>query len=129
MTSSLHSSWRNPRIWLLLTMVFVCGAASGALFYRLASQKVSAKPPVVEWKPANKERTLQRLQTELQLTPQQSAEIETVLDDFALYYQMLQKQMDESMSMGRQRIDHVLSDPQRKKFSKIMEELKRQETR
>jgi uncharacterized membrane protein len=125
MPAGLQPSWKNPRILLLLAMVFACGAICGAVVYQLSSQKVSAKR--LDWKPANKEKTLERLKQELQLTPEQAVEIETALDDFALYYQMLQSQIDELMTTGRKNIDHVLNEAQRKKFAKMMEELRKQE--
>jgi antitoxin component HigA of HigAB toxin-antitoxin module len=76
------------------------------------------------WKESTKGQTLARLKVELQLTPEQVAEIETALDDFSLYYQMLHAQMEEVMVTSKSRIDQVLNEEQRQKFSRMMSELK-----
>lgn len=122
---SRNADWKNSRVILILSLVFICGAATGAAFYRLGSQKVAAKQAGISWQASNKANTLRQLKQELSLTPEQVTEIETVLDDFAMYYQMLQSQMDEVLTTGRGRIDQVLDDQQRRKFSKIMEELRK----
>ena len=117
-------AWKNPQILLTLSLVFVCGALAGAVIYKLVSQPVSAKQVVASWKDSTKDQTLTHLKKELQLTPEQAAEIETALDDFSLYYQMLHSQMEEVMATSKSRIDQVLNEAQRKKFSRIMAELK-----
>ena len=120
----LKPAWRNPQIVLTLLLVFCCGALAGAVIYKLTSQPVSAKQVAASWKDSTKEQTLARLKRELQLTPEQAAEIETALDDFSLYYQMLHTQMEEVMAQSKSRIDQLLNEEQRKKFSRIMNELK-----
>ena len=121
----LKPAWKNPQILLTLMLVFGCGAVAGAVLYKLASHPVvAAKPPVPIWKDSIKAQTLARLKEELELTPDQSAEIETALDDFSLYYQMLHTQMEEVMASSKSRIDQLLNEKQRKKFSRIMNELK-----
>jgi hypothetical protein len=117
--------WKNPQILVTLALVFLCGAVAGALIYRGASQPVKA----VSWNDANKEVTLKRLQKELNLTPDQTAEIETVLDDFTMYYQMLQAQMDEVRATGKSRIDQLLTEEQRKKFGRIMNDFRERQIR
>jgi uncharacterized membrane protein len=117
-------AWKNPQIVLTLTLVFCCGAVAGAVIYKLTSQPVSAKQMAAGWKDTTKEQTLTHLKRELSLSPEQAEEIETALDDFSLYYQMLHAQMEEVMSTSKSRIDQVLNDAQRKKFARIMSELK-----
>jgi len=95
------------------------------LVYRVASQSVKA----VSWNESNKDVTLKRLQKELNLTPEQTAEIETVLDDFTMYYQMLQAQMDEVRATGKSRIDHLLTEEQRKRFNRIMSDFRERQIR
>jgi hypothetical protein len=97
---------------------------AGAVIYKLTSQPVSAKQMAAGWKDTTKEQTLTHLKRELSLSPEQAEEIETALDDFSLYYQMLHAQMEEVMSTSKSRIDQVLNDAQRKKFARIMSELK-----
>ncbi|MBM3756346.1 MAG: hypothetical protein FJW38_20440 [Acidobacteria bacterium] len=124
MNSSFQPAWKNPKILFALSMVFLCGALAGAVVYRLASQPVSAKQVAASWKNSTKEQTLAQLKKELSLSPEQAGEIETVLDDFSMYYQMLSSQMDEVMTQSKQRIDSVLNEEQRKRFARIMAELK-----
>ena len=67
---------------------------------------------------------MNRMRTELQLTPVQAEAIEQALDDFTMYYQTLQAQMDEVRTHGKDRIQGVLNPDQRKKFDQMMTELK-----
>jgi len=124
-----QAAWKNPKIVTALSLVFLCGALSGAVIYKLASQKVSAKQAAASWKDSTKEQTLAHLRKELDLTPDQAGKIETVLDDFAMYYQMLSQQMEEVMTQSKQQIDTVLNEEQRKKFGRIMNELKERKSR
>jgi Spy/CpxP family protein refolding chaperone len=124
MSSRLRPSWKNPQLLCTLSLVFLCGAVAGALIFRIAAQPVSAKQVTASWTDGNKANTLNQLQRELRLTPEQKTEIETVLDDFAMYYQMLRAQMDEVMAQSKQRVEQVLDEEQRKKFNRIMSELK-----
>ena len=79
-----------------------------------ASAPETASPPTATTEPPPAER----------VPPEQAVEIETALDDFSLYYQMLHSQMEEVMATSKSRIDQVLNEAQRKKFSRIMAELK-----
>lgn len=129
MIGRAQPAWKNPRILLTLSLVFFCGALAGAVIYKLVSQPVSAKQVVAGWKDSTKDQTLTHLKRELHLTPEQAAEIETALDDFSLYYQMLHSQMEEVMATSKSRIDQVLDEEQRKKFSRIMADLKEKQAR
>jgi Spy/CpxP family protein refolding chaperone len=124
MTGPTDGSWRNPRVILILLLVFLAGAAAGALSMRYGIHGLRARPvggPY--WKEGGKEISLQRFRRELDLTPEQAQQMETVLDDFVLYYQMLQTQMDEVRASGKERIVRLLNPEQRKKFDRIMAEL------
>src|SRR4051812_10378457 len=67
-----------------LGMVFLCGAAVGAIVMDLRVHD-RLRPPVLET-PVGKAAYYQRLQKELNLTPAQSEQIQTVLNDFWQYY-------------------------------------------
>jgi Spy/CpxP family protein refolding chaperone len=114
--SDNRPSWHNPRILVLLATIFVCGAAAGAAGARLAWPARSASG----WDAGGRAWTLQMMRKELDLTPRQSTEIETVLDEFVLYYQNLQGQMDDFRAEGKQRILRVLTPEQRARFERIM---------
>lgn len=118
-----QASWQNPRIVLLLSLVFLCGAVSGALTFRLAFAPPSSAKVGSYWKEGGREISLQRFKKELNLTSPQSDEIEGVLDDFVMYYQMLQSQMEEVRSDGKSRIFQALSPEQRQKFERMLDEM------
>ncbi len=117
------ASWQNPRIVLLLSLVFLCGAVSGALFFRIAYGAPPSAKVGSYWKEGGREISLQRFKKELNLSPQQAAEIESVLDDFVMYYQMLQTQMDDVRGNGKSRIVQALTPEQRQKFERMLDEM------
>jgi uncharacterized membrane protein len=122
------ASWQNPKVALTLLLVFLCGAAAGAVGMRFTSVAAAAKP-VPAWKDGGRDVTLQRFKKELKLNGKQAAELEEVLDDFMKYYQTLQAQMDEVRANGKERILGVLDDSQKEKFNQMMGELQKQQIR
>ena len=117
-----RAPWQNPRILYTLIFVFLSGAAAGALTMRFGFSPEKHKQPVY-WKEGGSQIAIQRFRTELSLTPEQSKEFETVLDDFMMYYQTLQAQMDDVRATGKQRLMRILNDDQRQKFDKMLTEL------
>ena len=75
------------------------------------------------WREGGKDIAIQKFRTELNLTPDQSKEFETVLDDFMMYYQTLQAQMDDVRATGKQRLIRILNEDQRQKFDKMLTDL------
>lgn len=112
-------SWHNPRILVVLLTVFLCGAATGALLVRLGSAVVP-RAAAPAWKEGARTLTLERMKKDLELTPEQAVQIETVLDEFVLYYQNLQGQMDDFRADGKNRILRVLDERQKARFEKMM---------
>src|SRR4051794_26662173 len=102
--------WKNPRIVYTLLFVFLSGAVAGAVTARVGLSRERHGP---FWKEGGREISLQRFKKELDLTPKQTNEIETVLDDFMMYYQTLQAQMDDVRATGKTRIMKLLSDEQK----------------
>jgi hypothetical protein len=125
MTDS-RATWQNPRILCTLLIVFLCGATAGALTMRLGAGSYSSKRPGPYWKEGGKEISLDRFRKELTLSPDQARQMETVLDDFVMYYQTLQAQMDEVRASGKTRILAILDTEQKKKFERMISELGRQ---
>jgi len=113
-------TWHTPRVLAVLLLVFLCGAAAGALAMRMVAPKM---PAAAAWSAGGREWTLDWMKRELELSPQQAAEIETVLDEFVLYYQNLQGQMDDFRAEGKKRILRVLTPEQRKRFEKMVGKL------
>lgn len=124
MTGSSASSnpWRNPKIILILLSVFLCGAVAGIVGMRFSQRTVSAKQTPY-YKEGGREISLQRFRKDLDLTNEQAAEIEVILDDFMMYYQTLQAQMDEVRAHGKDRIQTLLDDKQRAKFNRMLNDL------
>jgi Spy/CpxP family protein refolding chaperone len=119
---NLHPAWRNPKILGMLALVYLCGVITGALVLRGTS--VPAAPRAARyWTNGGREVSLQKWKKELDLTPAQAAEIETVLDDFVMYYDTLQAQMDEVRASGKSKIEQILSEHQRQKFDRMLLEL------
>ena len=107
--------WKNPRIVLLLCLVFLSGAVAGALAMKLwrPAKVLTAGPDVF---PEGNRRVLERFRTQLDLTPEQTRAFEEILDDYGKYYHSLQAQMSEMWSNGKSRMLALLTDEQRKKF-------------
>jgi len=123
-----RAGWRNPRTLSILLLVFLCGAITGALTLRLA---YGNPPPRLGpyWKEGGREISLQKWKRELDLTPDQAAEIEIILDDFVMYYDMLQAQMDDVRASGKAKIMQILKENQRAKFEKMLSELQSKQIR
>jgi len=124
-----HSGWHNPRVLLTLAMIFLCGAITGVAFSRLLSTPIAHAHLGPYWREGGKEISLQKFRSELLLTEQQAEEIETVLDDFVMYYQMLQTQMDEARASGKDRILQVLTPEQRQRFERMLTEMQARQLR
>lgn len=113
--------WQNPRVISTLMLVFLAGAASGALsmqfgLHNWLHRVVAAPNPVV-----NRDiLPLQKLNAELGLSPDQSLKISAVLADYTQYYQSLQDQLDDIRATGKTRIMQILNPDQRARFQKLM---------
>ncbi len=83
----------------------------------------AARPSISTWKESTREMTLSRFKKELNLTPDQAREMETILDDYVLYYQNLQGQIADIRLQGHERILRILDPQQREKFESMMTEL------
>jgi hypothetical protein len=118
--------WQNPRILSTLILVFLAGGASGALWMQLDLHKrlhgVSAASREPSRDSASKI-NLQKFQSALDLSSDQSEKIALVLDDFSLFYDDLQVQADDLRATGKTRILQILDPSQRDKFEKLMSDL------
>jgi Spy/CpxP family protein refolding chaperone len=117
---------QNPKVISTLVVIFLAGAAVGALAMQLGLHEKLHRTAVAASKPvplAAKEVVLQRFKTELNLTAAQTEQISSILDDYRHYYQSLQDQLDDVRALGKTRIVQILDDQQRQKFDKMMSEL------
>jgi hypothetical protein len=125
MTATRTGTWQNPRILLVLFVVFLGGASVGAVVSMVVERWVQANAaPQPAWKDARQAAALEHFRKELDLTPQQTEQMETILDDFFSYYHSLQAQLDDLRSFGQQKILRMLDEKQKKKFEKLMSELR-----
>jgi hypothetical protein len=125
MTATRTGAWQNPRILLVLFVVFLGGASVGAFVSMVVERWVhSSAAPQPAWKEGRQAAALERFRQELDLTPQQTEQLETILDDFFTYYHTLQAQLDDVRSSGQQKILRILDEKQKKKFEKLMSELR-----
>ncbi len=107
-------SW-DPKVacTLLLGLVFLCGAATGALVMDFGIHNRLRTPSFDT--PAGKAAYFQKMQKELDLTPAQSEQIQSVLNDFWQYYRTV-------LSDSKQRVEQLLNEQQRKKFEELLQQ-------
>jgi uncharacterized membrane-anchored protein YhcB (DUF1043 family) len=117
MTASERAPWLNPRILTTLMLVFLAGAATGALSMRLIHHPAPVNAQ------QNREAVLNRFRTQLDLDGAQVQKLSLLLDDYSQYYESLQEQLDDLRSTGKTRIMQILNPDQREKFEKMMNDL------
>ena len=119
---SEHPTWQNPRILTILLLVFLCGATAGAVAIRYGFSR-SYRRDLTYWtQDGGKEISIERFRRELNLSAEQSRQMEAVLNDFVMYYQTLQEQMNEVRASGKTRILQLLDDDQKQKFLRMIDQ-------
>ncbi len=117
----MRAPWQNPRIVFTLLAIFLSGAAAGAItMHQFLSPH---RHTGLYWNPASREASLESLTRDLDLTPEQQKAMAMVLDDFMMYYQTLQAQMDDVRLTGKQRIMKILNEDQKQRFNRILSKL------
>jgi len=116
---SERATWQNPRIFSTLLLVFLAGAAAGAVSMKFGLHQILHKSSA----PTSKEAVLQKFRTDLNLTQSQTDKISLILDDYRHYYQSVQDQEDDIRATGKMRILQELDPAQRDKFQKLMGEI------
>jgi hypothetical protein len=119
MSAAPRATWQNPRIFSTLLLVFLAGAATGAVSMKFGLHDIlhHSGPPT------SRETVLQKFRTDLSLTPAQTEKISLILDDYRHYYQSVQDQEDDIRATGKMRILQELDPDQRVKFQKMMAEI------
>jgi len=114
MLKAAPTSW-NTRLAgaVTIALIFLCGAAAGAVAMNLGVHGLLHQPPFDT--PAGKTIYFERLQKELDLTPAQSEQIQSVLNDFWTYYRTV-------LSDSKSRVEQLLNEEQRKKFERMLQE-------
>jgi uncharacterized membrane protein len=96
-----------------LTLVFLCGAVVGALAMNLGVHTHLHQPAFDT--PAGKALYFERLQKDLDLTPVQAEQMQSILNDFWDYYRTV-------LSDSKVRVEQVLNEQQRKKFERLLQQ-------
>jgi Spy/CpxP family protein refolding chaperone len=106
--------WMSPKfagVGMML-LVFLCGSVAGAVAINIVHPWMHQRP---FWDNSAKAEHLKKVTRELDLTPAQSAQMGSILDDFAKYYQTV-------LFEGKARIMNILNDTQKAKFEKLLKE-------
>jgi Spy/CpxP family protein refolding chaperone len=130
-----RNPWQNPKVMTTLLLVFASGAIIGALTMRLGlyvrSTAAAPRPAAQPLNDGTVQVFLQRYRDELDLTPDQTAKVKAVLNDYLMYYKTLDEQLeeirlqlDDVRSTGKSRILEILTPEQQKKFAKMSGELR-----
>lgn len=122
MFAAERASWQNPRILVLLLLVFLCGALAGALTMRAGLHEKMHRASY--WKDDKTQFfSYDKLKRELSLTAEQSDRLKTILDDFVKYHEDLQAQIEDVRATGKNRIVQMLTPQQRQRFEQLCNQL------
>ncbi len=115
--SPLATRW-DPKVSCVvtLTLVFLCGTVVGAVAMNLGAHKLLHTSSIVT--APGRAMYLESLQKELELTPQQTEEMRSILDDFTKYYKTV-------LQDGKQRMFQILNENQRRKLERMIQEQKK----
>ena len=97
----------------MLTLVFLSGAVVGALALDFGIH--NRQRSLSFDSPQAKALYFDHMQKELNLTPAQSEQMQSVLNDFWQYYRTV-------LSDGKQRVEQLLDEEQRKKFERLLQQ-------
>ncbi len=118
-----RASWQNPRILGLLLTVFVLGGVVGALVMKVELHDRLHRASATYSQPAFEKLTYERLCKDLNLTPEQSSQLRSILDDYVKYNQSLQDQVQDARATGKSQILRILNADQRQHFEQLVTEL------
>jgi hypothetical protein len=119
MPAGARISWRNARLLLAIFLVFLSGAVAGMLVMRRTTRPPQ-EHPASYYTIGGKKIAVDQLAKQLELSPAQAQQLETILDDFVMYVQTLQSQMDDVRANGKARILSILDEKQKAKFEKML---------
>jgi hypothetical protein len=111
-----EAGWANPKVLTIFALIFLCGAAFGGAVMRSYLHRLQRDPHDLSIESASHMK-LERLKTELQLTPEQEHFVTQELDDYSKYYQNIEDERRDVAEHGRQRILDRLNKEQKQKFN------------
>ena len=112
--SSLGRAW-DPRLAavLALGLVFLCGAAAGAVAMNLGVHTRLHQPAFDT--PQGRALNFEKLEKDLALTPAQADQVQSILNDMWQYYRTV-------LSDSKSRVEQVLTAEQREKFERLLQQ-------
>jgi Spy/CpxP family protein refolding chaperone len=123
MFAAERASWQNPRVLTTLVLVFLTGALAGAITMRSGLHERMHRSSAPYWRDGSNELSYDKLKKELDLTPEQSERLKTILDDFVKYHEDLQAQIEDVRATGKNRIMQMLDARQRQRFEQLSNRL------
>jgi hypothetical protein len=114
-TETVARTMQSPRAAFAATvaLVFLSGAVVGALAMNFGVHKGLHQSAF--WTEPGRGISVHRLQRELDLTPEQTEQLTSILADFAHYY-------EDVLANGKTRIYTILNDDQKRKFDRLLHE-------
>jgi Spy/CpxP family protein refolding chaperone len=122
MFASDQPTWQNPRILTTLVLVFLAGAMVGGIGMRAGLHEQLHRGKAY-WMGDEDVFSYDVLKKDLNLTPEQSERLKTILDDFVKYHEDLETQIEDVRATGRNRIVQILTPEQRKRFEQLSDQL------
>jgi hypothetical protein len=96
---------------------------AGAITMRAGLHEKMHPSATPYWREGRTEFSYDRLKKELDLTPEQSERLKTILDDFVKYHEDLQAQIEDVRATGKNRIMQMLDTRQRQRFEQLSNQL------
>lgn len=116
----------NRKAVLLVFVLFVLGIALGSVGTYVVTMRVQAARPQATLG-HNPARTMRMFTLDLNLSPEQQTQIQTILNDtrgrYAALHQKLDPEYEQVRHEGRERIRQVLTPEQRPKFEELLRQM------
>jgi hypothetical protein len=120
MLRQTDAGWSNPKVLLILAVIFLCGIVCGSALTTAFMHSRMASGSSYQSMERARRIGWQKLRNELQLTPEQVRIVTKELDDYAKYYQNIEDQREDVAQLGTQHILAVLTPDQRDRFFKLL---------
>jgi len=124
MPNRKDNGWSNPKVLVILAIIFVCGVAVGAAITRSYLRNVMNPASSVRAVEVARQVGVARLKTELNLSPAQEKSLMQVLDDYGKYYQNIEDDRDDVAAHSQQLILNLLTTGQQKRFKQILAQVR-----
>ena len=120
--STSHVEFYKGKICGVLSVVFVCGVAAGAVGLRVYQAVVPAAPVTAgALNPASDpSAAVEHLRDELKLDDQQYSQVHSVLDECIMQEADMVSRIQALRTEGRERIEKILNDQQRERFRTLL---------